>query len=213
VDYGTSPTALNQSAPLASLATSHSIQLTGLTPGATYHFRVNSADGSGNATTSPAPPAAPASFTVPQNVDSPPNTTVIETGTPRTGTVAALTTDDNVFFEVNSTTTGTRTSSWYGSFTAVPNSLSNLRVNYRGRNSVSCTQTVHMNWTTSTWVQLDSRSVGTTEVQLNNLAPTGPGADYVSGSAGDGDLRVRIRCTRTANFFSRGDLLRITYLR
>jgi hypothetical protein len=214
VDYGTSPGALTQNATRASLATAHSIPLTGLTPGATYHFRVRSADGSGNATTSPAPPSAPATLTVPQDVDSPPNATVIETGTARSGTVAALTADDNVFFEVNSTTSGTRTTSWYGSFPGVANSLSNLRVNYRGRNSASCTQTVDIwSWTTNAWVQLNSRSVGTGEVALNNLAPSGAAADYVSGTAGDGEVRVRIRCTRTANFFSRGDLLRISYLR
>jgi hypothetical protein len=214
VDYGTSPSALTQNASRASLATAHSIQLTGLTPGATYHFRVRSQDGSGNATTSPAPPAAPATFSVPVNVDSAPNATVIETGTAGGGTAAALTADDNVFFQVNSTTSGTRTSSWYGSFTGVTNSLADLRVNYRGRNSASCTQTVHIwRWTTNAWVQLDSRAVGSAEVSLNNLVPAGAAADYVSGTAGDGEVRVRIRCTRTANFQAFGELMRITYRR
>jgi hypothetical protein len=119
-----------------------------------------------------------------------------------------------VFFQVNSTTTGTRTTSWYGSFTGVTNALANLRVNYRGRNSAACTQTVDIwRWTTSTWVQLDSRSVGTTEVSLSNLIPAGAAADYVSGTAGNGDVRVRTRCTRTANFQAFGELMRITYLR
>jgi hypothetical protein len=214
VDYGTSPTALTQNATRASLATTHSIQLTGLTPGATYHYRVRSADGAGNATTSPASPAAPATFTVPINVDSAPNATVIETGTAGGGNAAALSADDNAFFQVNSTTSGTRTTSWYGSFTGVSNALADLRVNYRGRNSGSCTQTVDVwRWTTSTWVQLDSRSVSTTEVSISNLAPTGAAADYVSGTTGDGELRVRVRCTRTTNFQAFGELMRITYRR
>ena len=68
-------------------------------------------------------------------------------------------------------------------------------------------------WTTNTWVQLDSRAVGTTEVAINNLAPTGAAADYVSGTTGDGEVRVRIRCTRTTNFASNGDLMRISYVR
>jgi Domain of unknown function (DUF4082)/Bacterial Ig-like domain/Bacterial Ig domain/Purple acid Phosphatase, N-terminal domain len=214
VDFGTVPDNLSQNASDAANVTSHSIQLSGLTPGATYHYRVRSADAAGNAAQSPAPPAAPANFRVPQAVDVAPNATVIETGTAGGGTFASLSADDNVFYNVNSTLTGTRTSSWYGSFTGVANGLSNLRANYRGRNSVSCTQTVHIwRWTTSTWVQLDSRAVGTTEVALLNLTPTGAAADYVSGTTGDGEVRVRVRCTRATNFASNGDLLRISFVR
>jgi hypothetical protein len=137
---------------------------------------------------------------------------VIQTCALAGGTFSSLSADDNVFLVVNSTTTGTRTTAWYGSFSSVPNSLANLRVSYRGRNSASCTQAVHIwRWTTNTWVQLDSRSVGTTEVGLANIAPAGAAADYVSGTTGSGELRVRLRCTRSANFSANGDLLRIAY--
>ncbi len=54
VDYGTSPAALNQSVSDPLTTTAHSVRLTGLTPGATYHYRVRSADGSTNAATAPA---------------------------------------------------------------------------------------------------------------------------------------------------------------
>ena len=66
VDYGTAPDNLNLNASDAAMVTSHSIQLTGLTPGATYHYRVRSADAAGNAAQLPAPPAAPANFGVPR---------------------------------------------------------------------------------------------------------------------------------------------------
>ena len=66
-------------------------------------------------------------------------------------------------------------------------------------------------WTTSTWVQVDSRAVGTTEIALTNLTPTGAAADYVSGTSGDGECRVRLRCTRATNFVASGDLMRLTY--
>jgi hypothetical protein len=215
VDFGTAPDNLNQNVSAAALVTAHSIQLTGLTPGATYHYRVRSADAATNAAQSPAPPATAANFRVPEAVSQAPATTVIQSGTAGGGTAASLSTDDNVFYNVNSTFLGTRTTAWYGSFTNVTNSLNTLRVNYSGRNSVSsCTQTVHIwRWTTNAWVQLDSRAVGTTEVAINNLAPTGAAADYVSATTGDGEVRVRIRCTRTTNFASNGDLLRITFVR
>jgi hypothetical protein len=64
-------------------------------------------------------------------------------------------------------------------------------------------------WTTSSWVQLDARSVGTTEV-LVDRSVTGALADLVSGT---GELRVRVRCTSGSSFYSRGDLLRVTYTR
>jgi hypothetical protein len=135
------------------------------------------------------------------------------TGTLRGGTASSLVADDNAYYEVNSSTFFTRTSAWYGSFTGVSNALANLRVSYRGKNSRSCTQTVAVyRWTDSSWVQLDSRSVGTAEVEIANLAPTGTLADYVSGTSGNGELRVRIRCRTTAgSFFSSGDMMRITF--
>ncbi|MBX2893182.1 MAG: choice-of-anchor D domain-containing protein [Saprospiraceae bacterium] len=63
VEYGTSPGTLNDSESDGAFVTSHSIVLTGLTPGTTYHYRVSSEDVSTNSATEPEPPAAPLSFT------------------------------------------------------------------------------------------------------------------------------------------------------
>jgi len=68
VDYGTSPNALSQSVSSSALVTSHSLTLTGLTPGVTYYYRVSSTDVTGGTTVAPAPPAAPGSFV--ENVTS-----------------------------------------------------------------------------------------------------------------------------------------------
>jgi hypothetical protein len=213
VDYGTDPANLSQSASAPALVTSHAIQLTGLTPGGTYSYRVRSADAAGNAATSPAPPAAPASFRVPEAVNQSPAATVIQSGTLAGGSAASLSANDNIFYSVNSTTSNPRTTAWYGSFTGVTNALSNLRVSYSGRNSSSCTQTVEIwRWTTNSWVQLDSRTVSTTEVALNNLVPAGAAADYVSGTSGDGEVRVSVRSTRGGqNFTAGGDFMRLAY--
>ncbi|MBS1617009.1 MAG: DUF4082 domain-containing protein, partial [Bacteroidetes bacterium] len=55
VDYAASPNALTSNAADANLVTSHSITLTGLSQGVTYHFRVSSADVYTNSATSPVP--------------------------------------------------------------------------------------------------------------------------------------------------------------
>jgi hypothetical protein len=116
-----------------------------------------------------------------------------------------------VFFQVNSTTSGTRTTSWYGSFTGAPASLSNLKVTYVGKNSRSCSQVVSIwRWSDGTWRSLSSRTVGTGEVTLADLVPSGPAAGYVSAS---GQVRVRVRCTASASFFASGEVLKLTYAR
>jgi hypothetical protein len=81
VDYGTSATSLTLNASSSSLVTPHAINLTGLTQGTTYYYRVTSVDASGNSTTSPVTANSPNSFienaisvwsstTVPSTVDS-----------------------------------------------------------------------------------------------------------------------------------------------
>jgi hypothetical protein len=183
----------------------------------TYTLRVRSyygsgsyyVDASGGFGTVAAPPPAPTTVT------AAPSSVALYSGSVRSGGAAQLAADDNAFFAVNSTTSGTtRVADWYG-FVPATNSLQSLKVTYRGRSSYTCTQVVYVyNWTTSTWVQLDSRSVGTSEV-LVERTPAGTLADYVSGTSGDGDVAVRLRCARgdAYSFFTSGDLLRITYQR
>jgi len=207
VDYGTSPTALTPTPTDAADVTAHSVRITGLTPGATYNYRVRSEDPAGNAATDPA--GTPATFRVPVRVTAAPTAVTLETGTLAGGTFAGLAADDNVLYQVNSTTSGTRTTSWYGRFTGVPAGITSLSTTYRGSNSRSCTQVIAVwRWTDSTWQQVSSVSQGTTETTRANLVPTGAVANYVSG----GEVRVRVRCTTTAgNFVASGELLQVTY--
>ncbi|MGH2944313.1 MAG: fibronectin type III domain-containing protein, partial [Solirubrobacteraceae bacterium] len=130
VDYGTAPATLSQNVTDATRVTAHSMQVTGLTPGTTYHFRVSSADAAGNSTTSPAPPAAPATVAVPAAaVSKVPSAVAIDAGSSRSGTFADLAASDTAYYRTNSTTPlivpllGTPTSSWYGRFTSVPRAL------------------------------------------------------------------------------------------
>jgi subtilisin len=136
-------------------------------------------------------------------------------GSLRSGDLSRLASDDNGYRAINSTTSGTRLTDWYGRVYRVPNSLATLKVGYKGKSSATCDQSVWIyNWTAGRWAQLGARKVGTTEVEVT-VAPSGTLADYVSGTSGDGDVAVRIRCSRgdSVSFYTSADLLRITYTR
>jgi hypothetical protein len=138
-----------------------------------------------------------------------PSGAVIDGGSLRAGDHSRLAADDNVYYEVGSTTSGTRTASWYGVVGGVARDLRSLRVAYKGRSSAGCAQTASVwSWATSSWTQLDARSIGTTEVMVDK--PVGGNlADYVGTN---GEVRVRVRCTHaSADFYTRADLLRVTY--
>jgi hypothetical protein len=145
-----------------------------------------------------------------------PASTTVTSGTLLSGNFASLAANDNSYLAVNSTTTGQRTTAWYGEFVGVHPGLTRLRVTYAGKNSQTCSQTVSIwNWTAKTWVRLESRPVGSTEVVIRNLVPPAPQSDFVGGpidSSGRGRARVRVQCQSGSNFTTRGDLLSINYL-
>jgi glucose/arabinose dehydrogenase len=140
-----------------------------------------------------------------------PTAAVIDTGSAGGGSVSDLAANDNQFFTVNAAPN--RIASWYGRFTNVPQTLSSLRVNYSGLDTAACSQTVSVyRWSDATWVQLDSRTVDTTEVSLSDLAPPGAPSAYVNSG---GELRVQVRCRASAGnktYATRADLLGISYL-
>jgi serine protease AprX len=174
----------------------------------TYTLRVRSYSGSGGYFVDTS-----GGFASTTTVTAFPSGTAIYSGTLRSGDASRLRADDNAYYEVNSTTSGTRAADWYAQVTGVPNSLRSLSITYRGKASQTTTQTVYVyNSTTGAWVQLDSRTVGTSEVGVT-VAPGGTLADYVTGTSGDGSVYVRVRSTRGdgTSFFTSGDLLSITF--
>jgi hypothetical protein len=140
--------------------------------------------------------------------------TGIFSGKLRAGDYIRLAADDNSYYQVNSTTSGsTRVTDWYGDFYDVSDAASNLKVSYKGKNSATCTQRLYayrFDGTTG-WTQLDSRSVGTTEVLVADRTPSGDPADYVEDPWGT--VRIRVRCTRSSGFYASGDLMRLRYER
>jgi hypothetical protein len=139
--------------------------------------------------------------------------TALVSGSFLRGDPSTLRSDDDVYQQVGSATVGgSATTAWNGRFTGVPNSLAKLELTYKGSNTRACTQTVRLwNWRTNAWVRVDRRTVGPTEAELIKRAPGGTQADYVSGTSGPGDLRVRVSCRRRSAFTANADLLKIVY--
>jgi hypothetical protein len=213
VTYGTSPTSLGSTVTVATLVTSHTVTLTGLANNATYYYRVSSRDAVGNVATSPDPPASPGSFTVTAGLISlTPSSVSIKRGTLRSGSAANLSAADNAYFEVNSTTSGSpRIARWEASFASVPRSLMDLSITYQGTNSLECAQSLSLyDWSTDTWKGLDTRSVGPSGGPIT-INPSGITMNYVSGTSASGTVKVRFQCTASTDFYSRGDLLRISF--
>jgi glucose/arabinose dehydrogenase len=143
-----------------------------------------------------------------------PSSVTINGGSLRSGGAASLAADDGSFFQVNSQSSPFRIA-WYGTMSGVPNSATNLRFTYSGSNSAPCNQTLStFNFTNKTWLSLDVRTVGPAEVRIADLTPSGNPADFVSGTSGSGNVRLRVQCrasNSTGAFFSSGDLMELSY--
>ena len=146
-------------------------------------------------------------------VDVFPSSFTVLVGSLAGGTVASLGSDDNAYLVVNAAKTTPKTATWYGGFTGVDNATTTLQSTYIGKSSITCTQVISIwRWTDSTWVDLDTRSVGTTEVTVTGIGPSGSLEPFVSGTSGLGDVRVRVSCSNAgaSAFVLSGDLLKIT---
>ncbi len=149
------------------------------------------------------------SFRTIRSFDAAPVAATVTFGSLAGGSFSDLAADDGLTYRVDSDTLPTRTAAWYGTFKGVSRSLSNLRVTYKGSNTRSCTQQMFLwRWTDSSWVRIDSRTVGTTEVGVS-ATPAGPLSSFLSSM---GQLRARVRCQTTAGgFTAHANLLRIAY--
>ena len=147
-------------------------------------------------------------------VDVFPSSFTVQTGALAGGTAASLNADDDAYLvRERRPKTSPRTATWYGTFTGVDNATTTLQTTYSGKSSVSCTQTISIwRWTDSTWVDLDTRTVGTTEVEVAGVGPSGALDPFVSGTTGLGDARIRVSCSNTGGpaFALSGDLLKLT---
>jgi len=186
VEYGLT-TGYGSTASNATNVTSHNIGLTSLAANTFYHYRVKSTDAAGNTATS-----GDHSFQTGSSATYSPTATTILQGTLNAGTFSNLATNNSVYYVVNSTTTGTpRFSDWYATVTIAqtPASVTKLTITYVGKYSRSSrTQTLYLyDWPTSSWSQIDSRSVGTADVTVTNVQALP--ASLVSAT---GEIRLRV---------------------
>lgn len=162
---------------------------------------------------SPPPPPPPDPPPPPVTASAVPSSFTIYYGTHQSGDVTALAADDGALLRIGSTTSGTRRTSWYGRIKGVSNALTAMTVTYRGSHSASCSQRVYLyNWTSAAWVLFSSTTGGTAESEVT-FSPTSSLASYVSGTTGNGDVAVRVHCTRsdTLAFTTNADLMKVTY--
>ena len=175
-------------------------------------------------TTSPPPPTtsttrattttqATASTAAPAATTVGPSAVTVNTGKAGTTGVSAMTADDNVRWSVTSTTASTRTTTWTLSFSGVPNAVSALSATWRASATRSCTRVVSaMDFVRNVWVTVDSRGTTTTESQVADKALAGTARDFVSGTTGPGEVRLRVKCTsKVASFREDIDLFRVSY--
>lgn len=103
VDYGTT-TSLGTSATGAS-GTTHSVTLTGLTPGTQYHYRVSSSDPAGNASTAPVAADPPSLFTTTNS--TPPSIAAVTATQTSSGATVTWTTEKSATSRVDYGTSAT----------------------------------------------------------------------------------------------------------
>ena len=192
VEYGLT-TSYGSTTSNATNVTSHSITLSSLGANTLYHYRVKSTDAAGNTAIS-----VDHSFQTGGSTAYAPAATTILQGSLSSGSFSNLAGNDASYYVVNSTTSGsTRFTDWYASVTVsqAPGSVSTLTTTYDGKYSRSGrTQTLYLfNWSTSAWTQIDSRSVGQSDVTVTN---TQSSPNFISPT---GEIRMRVLASGGAN--------------
>ncbi|MCL6518209.1 MAG: family 10 glycosylhydrolase [Armatimonadetes bacterium] len=158
------------------------------TAGTTYTYTVSAYDEAQNesAQSSPAVVSTPAI----QNRNYAPSSITLIRGTVASGSVSNLAANDASYLVINSQRVSNKYyTDWYSNvfISEVPSHVSKLTITYDGKLSSSQTQSLHLwNWTTSSWTQIDSRTVGTSDITIN-WSTTSP-SNYISSS---GEIRLR----------------------
>ena len=128
-------------------------------------------------------------------------------GTIGSGTYANLAADDASYLRVNAAKSGSKYyTNWYGT-TTIAETPTELTITYNGKYSTSRTQTLYLyNFSSSSWTQINSGSVGTTDV--TKTYTTASPANFISAS---GEIRVRVSAnSRNSTYSCYGDYVAYT---
>ncbi len=172
-------------------------------PNTTYSYTVSAYDARSNesAQSTAAGATTPPGVTVKNYA---PTAITLTRGTVTSGAVANLAANDASYLVISAATVGsTRYVDWYNSVTIAeaPASITKLTITFDGKLSVSRTQVLYLyNFVTSAWVQIDSRSVGTSDVTV--IYTTATPSAYISST---GQIRLRQYVTRNSAFTSSSD--------
>lgn len=196
VEYGLTTSYGSSSTLNASLVTSHSAALSGLTANTLHHYRVKSKDAAGNLATS-----SDYSFTTAassaQTKNYAPKAISVTQGTGQ-GSYTDLGTDNNVFYSVNAMQNGTLFyTDWYAAttITEAKSSVSKITITFNGHYTSPQDQGLYLyNFASSVWARLDYQSVGTAD-QTITFSTT----DIASYLSATGEIRLRIYTERTSN--------------
>ena len=198
VDYGTT-TSYGFAANIAGNVINHSVPISGLASGSTFHYRVKSSGiYSDDNTFSTKYPVVNSSYS--------PNSITITAGT-NPGSLSNLATSNNAYYILNSSKAKPFISDWYG-VVSIQNISDILRftVKYEGKYSRSVNQILYLrNFITNSWVQIDARTVSTADIPITSIqnAP----ANFISSG---GEIWVRVYATTNSKSFTcSGDFMQI----
>ncbi len=176
-------------------------------PNTTYSYTVSAYDARNNESAQSAPASATTPGITVKNYA--PASVALTRGTVSSGTVANLAANDSSYLVISGAASGkTYYADWYSavSIAETPASITKLTLTFDGKLSTSLAQKLYVyNWTTAAWVQIDSRTVGTSDTTIA-WSTTTPAA-YISSS---GEIRLRQYVTRRGSFSSSSDLAQFT---
>lgn len=211
VKFGTTSGNYTNTVSDPTLVAAHRVALTGLSASTTYYYKVESADAAGNTANS-----SEFSFTTaasaPTTVNYSPTSLTLLTGSLASGSVTNLASDDGSYVVIASVRSGNFSiTDWYGQtkISESPGLVTKLTITYDGKYSEpDRSQTLYLfNFSNSSWTQIDSRTVGTTDVTIS-VVQTSP-ASFIS-STGEIRLRVRGSGSRNTVYSCSGDFMRFT---
>jgi alpha-amylase len=200
VEYGTTQN-YGLTVSNASMVTSHSITLTGLTAGVTYYYQVKSTDAGGNTTVH-----SNHSFSTGSVYNYTPTYGYVTSGSSYSGSYSNLASDNGSYWTVKSTTISSYTVDWYGrvQISQAKANVAKITVTYNGKMSASRSQKLYLyNYSTSAWNLMNTTTVGTSDVTVTFSTTS---TNYISST---GYIRLRVYATSTSGiFYSYGDYMK-----